>query len=528
MHLIHAWPADAMKVRTKQNMVPKGQWSHIAISYDGSGKGTAITIFVNGEPVVGEVKPDKLQSSFAVDTPLRIGVRSRGFDFFGTLSDLRFYNESVEAVQVAEIIRQGLTRLFASEWDQENETLRKRRDSLYAKFSQDPFAVELRELAKLINDLENELSELEAATPTVMVMEELPEPRTTFVLTRGEYDKLDKTQPVTANIPKFLGAIPDDTKKDRLALANWMVSPDNPLTARVRVNRIWQLLFGAGLVKTSENFGVQAEAPTHPELLDWLATEFIRIGWDTKALLKLIVTSDTYRQSSTITAQHAAQDPDNQWYARGPRFRLSAESIRDNALAVSGLLTSKIGGESIRPYQPDKLWEELAGGAGEGPYVQSKGDDLYRRSLYIYRKRTVPHPTTSTFDAPSFEICQVERARTNTPLQALALLNDVTYVEAARKLGERMLAAGGDSDRDRLAYGFRLATGRHPSDAELEILMSSYERKRKLFAEDSEAAAQYISHGESDTKLDLSDQQLAAYTTVASILLNLDETITKE
>ena len=528
MHLIHAWPQDAIKVRTKQNIVPKGQWSHVAFSYDGSSKAAGIKLYVNGEQVSLIAKPDQLQNSFAVDEPLRIGRRSRGFDFFGSLSDLRYYDEQLGTAPISEMIRQGLIRLFAVEWNHNDKTLRERRDSLYANFSHDPFASELRELAALINDLENELKARETATPTVMVMEELPEPRPTYVLTRGEYDKPDKSQPVTADIPEFLGTISDRVKKDRLALAKWMVSPNNPLTARVRVNRLWAMLFGEGLVKTTENFGVQAEPPTHPKLLDWLATEFVRVGWDTKGLLKLIVTSDTYRQSSKVTAQLAAQDLGNTWYARGPRFRLPAELVRDNALAISGLLTAKVGGESIRPYQPEKLWDELAGGAGEGPYVQSKGDDLYRRSLYIYRKRTVPHPTTSTFDAPSFEICQVKRARTNTPLQALALLNDVTYVEAARRLGERMLSEGGENDPARLAYGFRLATGRQASDVERATLISSYARKRELFGKDAGAATRYISHGESKSTLDVPVEQLAAYTSVASILLNLDETITKE
>ncbi len=528
VHMIHSWPADALKVSTAEvNAVPKGQWSHLAISYDGSKKAAGCTIRVNGKSVPLKAEADQLKSSIAVHTPLRIGVKSRDRMFFGELSDLRYFDQALADEAVTTIANEGLTRVLSLAPESFSEQLTKDHESLYANFAQSDFSQQLRESRASLRKVRQDLSKLEAAQ-TVMVMEELSEPRQTYVLKRGEYDKPDKTQPVSAEVPSFLGSLPSAAKKDRLALANWLTADDHPLTARVRVNRLWQMLFGVGLVKTSENFGVQAEAPSHPELLDWLATEFVRLNWDTKALLKLIVTSETYRQSSVVTAEHLAKDAGNRLLARGPRFRLSAESIRDNALAVSGLLTKKIGGPSIKPYQPAKLWDELAGGAGEGPYEQSKGDDLYRRSLYIYRKRTVPHPATSTFDAPSFEICQVARARTNTPLQALALMNDVTYVESARRLAERMLNEGGDTDEDRLQYGFQLVTGREPTAKEIETLQSSRDRKEQLFANNLEAAKQFLGHGESKAAADVPPEQLAAYSAVASVLLNLDETITKE
>lgn len=528
-HLIHSWPSDAIKVMTaEKNTVPRNQWTHVTVCYDGSSKAAGVTIYVDGKKVPVKAETDQLKSSILVETQLSVGKLSRGRMFFGSLTDFRYYQQQLDNNEVAAIAHEGLTRLFSPVASDDNDTIASERESLYARYAQSDFAEQLRKTRDEIRTVEKEIAQLEAAAKTVMVMEELAEPRTTYVLTRGEYDKPDKSQPVTAELPAFLGSLPADAKKDRLALAKWMVSDRNPLTARVRVNRIWQMLFGVGLVKTSENFGVQAEAPSHPELLDWLATEFVRLGWDTKALLKLIVTSETYWQSSGIQTEHLTNDPSNRLLTRGPRFRLSAEMIRDNALSVSGLLTSKIGGPSIKPYQPAKLWEELAGGAGEGPYEQSQGEDLYRRSLYVYRKRTVPHPTTSTFDAPSFEICQVARARTNTPLQALALLNDVTYVEAARQFGERMLREGGDSDATRLAYGFQLSTGRSPNERELQLLQQSYERKLANFAGDSEAAKQFLSHGETKPAADLPTDQLAAYASVASILLNLDETITKE
>jgi hypothetical protein len=322
--------------------------------------------------------------------------------------------------------------------------------------------------------------------------------------------------------------LPAETPRNRLGLARWLVSSDNPLTARVIVNRYWQHYFGTGLVKTAENFGIQSEPPSHPDLLDWLATEFVRTGWDVKAMQRRIVTSAAYRQTSRADSNLLHRDPENRLLARGPRFRLPAELVRDNALAISGLLVEQVGGPSIKPYQPSGLWEELAGGAGEGPYVQEKGAALYRRSLYIYRKRTVPHPTMTTFDAPSREVCQVKRPRTNTPLQALELLNDITYVEAARHLAQLILKDGGQTPEERLAFAFRRATARAPSADELRVLTRGLERHRQTFRHDPDAARRLVRHGESriDDKLD--PVELAAYTATASVILNLDETITKE
>jgi hypothetical protein len=389
-------------------------------------------------------------------------------------------------------------------------------------------AAKLLQMKNKIDKLRKDKIEYEKRIPTVMVMEDLKTPRETFVLKRGRYDVPDKTQKVDPGVPSCLSSLPADTPRNRLGLAKWLVDPANPLTARVTVNRFWQHYFGVGLVKTAENFGVQGEFPSHPDLLDWLATEFIRTGWDMKAMQRLIVTSATYRQALKATAALHQHDPENRLLARGPRFRLSAEVVRDNALAISGLLVEKIGGPSIKPYQPKGLWEELAGGAGEGPYVQEKGANLYRRSLYIYRKRTVPHPAMSTFDAPSREVCQVKRARTNTPLQALELLNDVTYVEAARHLGELMLTDGGKTPEERITYAFRRATARQPSDAELRILLRGLERYRQTFSANKDAAKKFLGHGDSppDTKYDVAE--LAAYMATASVILNLDETITKE
>jgi hypothetical protein len=370
--------------------------------------------------------------------------------------------------------------------------------------------------------------ELQRRIPTVMVMEDLKTPPPTYVLKRGRYDMPDTSQQVNPGVPGCLSPMPKNAPPNRLGLARWLVAAENPLAARVGVNRLWQQHFGIGLVKTAENFGLQSEPPSHPELLDWLATEFIRLGWDQKALHRLIVTSATYRQSSNAPPSSHEHDPENRLLSRGPRFRLPAELVRDNALAIAGLLSPQIGGPSVKPYQPAGLWEELAGGAGEGKYVQDRGPNLYRRSLYVYRKRTVPHPAMATFDAPSREICQVQRARTNTPLQALELLNDVTYVEAATHLAKLMITEGGSTPEARLRYAFRRATARSPDDLELKVALRGLDRYRRSFRAQPDLATKWIAHGDNPVPPGIDPIDLASHTAAASVILNLDETITRE
>ncbi len=381
---------------------------------------------------------------------------------------------------------------------------------------------------KEVDKLVKENDAARNAITSVMVMEDTAKPRPTYVLKRGRYDMPDTSRQVEPGVPSALPPLPKGVKRNRLGLAAWLVSPENPLTARVAVNRIWQHHFGTGLVKTAENFGVQGEPPSHPALLDWLASELIRSGWDCKAMHRLIVTSATFRQRSTASASVLAQDPENRWLARGPRFRLPAEVVRDNALAIAGLLVEEIGGPSVKPYQPAGLWEELAGGAGEAPYVQDKGSPLYRRSLYVYRKRTVPHPIMSTFDAPSREVCQVKRPRTNTPLQALELLNDLTYVEAARQLAQQAIKHGGETDSQRLVYAFRRTLARLPSNAELTLLLRGLKGYQETFRADPAAAQQLIQNGDSQREMTIDATLLAAYTASCGVILNLDETITLE
>ena len=354
-------------------------------------------------------------------------------------------------------------------------------------------------------------------------------PRPTHVLMRGAYDqKGERVQPGT---PAALPPLPEAAAPNRLGLARWIVDPGHPLTARVAVNALWQLVFGTGLVETPEDFGVRGALPSHPELLDWLAAEFVASGWDTKALMRLLVTSTTYRQSSRVPAGLAERDPGNRLLARGPRFRLQAEFIRDLALAAGDLLVREVGGPSARPYQPDGLWREMSHfgstPATEQVYVQDHGAGLHRRGMYTIWKRTVPPPTLVAFDAPNRETCVVRRARTNTPLQALVLLNETGMVEATRALAERVLLEGGQSDELRLEELFLRVLGRAPRFEEAVLLAESLQRERERFAAQPEAASALLAIGEAPRSEELEPLEHAAWTQVAAIVLNLSEAVTR-
>ena len=358
---------------------------------------------------------------------------------------------------------------------------------------------------------DKQMKELLAKTPNSMVMQEMAKPRATYVLDRGEYDQ--PRQKVEPGTPGCLPPMSSQLPRNRLGLARWLVDPAHPLTARVQVNRLWQMVFGAGIVETSDDFGAQGEAPSHPDLLDHLALDFIEGGWDVKAMLRRLVTSATYRQSSKVPAEALARDPRNRLLARGPRFRLPAEMIRDGALAAGGLLKEQLGGPSVYPYQPPGVWEAVASGRPKEytaqVYKQDKGDNLHRRSLYSFWKRLAPPPALAAFDAPSREACVVRRQRTNTPLQALITLNDPTYLEAARGLAA--LALRESSDDDRIVRAFRVVLARRPAAAEVEILKTLLREQRSHFA----------------ARPGLGDAETAAWTMVAAAILNLDETLTK-
>jgi hypothetical protein len=369
---------------------------------------------------------------------------------------------------------------------------------------------------------EQEFVAYEDRLPTTMIMRDLPEGRPSFVRRRGVYDALGER--VEPGVPAIFAPLPPGVNNDRLAFARWLISPEHPLTARVTVNRHWQLLFGRGFVNTAEDFGSQGELPTHPELLDWLAAGFIESGWNVKALMKRMVMSATYRQSSAITAEHRQKDPDNLWLARAPRVRLSGNVLRDQALLASGLLVEQQGGPSVFAYQPAGLWEE----ASNARYTVGKGSDLYRRSLYTYWKRTLAPPSMALLDAGDREYCSVKPKHTNTPLQALTLMNETTFVEASRKLAERMLTEGGETDAARITFAFRALATRLPSKAELDVLVAALAEYRREFEADAKAAATTLKVGASPVAKGLPAVELAATAALANVLLNLDEITTRE
>ena len=444
----------------------------------------------------------------------------RFFAFFNSLADQGRGNGNATPV----------LRLTTPEQDQQVAGLTREIESLQVQLKEieaDPnAATRKQELTNAVQAATKKKDAVLAAAPVTMIQQELETPRDTFILMRGAYDK--PGEKVSPGVPGSLPPLPDGVPANRLGLAKWLVDPagKNPLTSRVIVNRYWQMLFGTGLVATPEDFGTQGEPPSHPELLDWLATEFVRSGWDVKALLKLIVTSATYRQSSLGSAELFRRDPDNRLLARGPRFRLPAELLRDQTLAVSGLLVEKLGGPSVRPYQPDGLWKDLA--SSDLEYNQSHGPDLYRRSLYTFWRRTVPPPTMQAFDAPPREICTVRRSRTNTPIQALALMNDPTFVEASRSLAERVLREAAVETDARITHAVRLAIARPPSVAEMRLLRETRQFFHDRFAANPEAAQKLISVGESKPSSDFSATELATWTAIATTILNLDEAVTKE
>ncbi len=511
----------------------------------------------------------EVESPIAGETPTSVTVTLEFQSQFGQhqCGKFRLSVTSAKDPHAGGGIPEKLVRLLAVAPEKRDDALRGELRTYYRT----QVVPEGRRLLEQLAGLRQSQAELDKLIPTAMVMQEMATPRDTFMLIRGQYDK--KGDKVTPGVPEHIAPFSKDAPLNRLGLAQWLVGPSQPLTARVIVNRYWQMFFGTGLVKTAEDFGSQGELPSHPELLDWLATEFMsgarspppskagqggvaspvvggrktdspdppnpplrrggeKTPWNVRALLRLIVTSATYRQSSVVTPELNAKDPENRLLARGPRFRLQAEFIRDQALAVSGLLNPQIGGRSVSPYQPPGLWEELmsrADGANwtAQTYVQSHGADLYRRTMYTFWKRTCPPPTLATFDAPDRETCTVRRARTNTPLQALILLNDPTYVEASRKLAERMLVEGGQTPDEKLAFAFRLATARQPRARELAVLRKVLDRQLAVYGKDHAAALKLLSVGESPRNEKLDIAELAAWTTVASVILNLDETVTK-
>jgi mono/diheme cytochrome c family protein len=518
-------PEGAIEIHTRERLT-LGDWYHVALTYDGSGKVTGLALYLNGTKLDAEVISDGLAGTIATDAPLRVGSKALGKPFVGQIDDLRLYNRVLSPQQIEDLAIHHPMRVILSgvTGKPSKEEADRTRDYFLAYAAPESVRTDYREL-KALRVQKDDLVKL---IPTTMVMSEMKNPRETFILARGDYrNHTDKVQP---GVPAMLPPLAKDAPLNRLTLAKWLVDPGHPLTSRVAVNRYWQNYFGIGIVKTQEDFGVQGEPPAHPELLDWLATEFIRTGWDVRAMQRLMVTSATYRQSSKTTAALREKDPENRLVARGPRGRLAAEMIRDTALAASGLLNDGIGGPSVMPYQPKGIWEELAFGDGFSgqSYEQSHGPDLYRRGMYTLWKRTAPPASLATFDAPDREKCTARRAQTNTPLQALVLLNDPTYVEAARALAQRVILEGGKDPKARIAYAFRLATARKPSKNEINVLQTLLDGRLNAYRKDRQGALKLLAVGESPRNPRLDVAELAAYTTVTSVIFNLDETVTKQ
>ncbi|MBL9211018.1 MAG: DUF1553 domain-containing protein [Opitutaceae bacterium] len=522
INLVSQWGASAIELVTREPTRPAaGDWQQLIVSYDGSSRATGFRVYLDGRPVAFNIVRDRLDGPTENAEPLRLGRRDSGLGFYGRLDELRLLARAVDDADAnawfwSDRLRGPLARTPESRTDRDRQYLL----DYYLARHGDTAARAVRTDVQGARAAE---ANYRARLPKTLIMQDLPEPRATHLLKRGKYD--DPGERVAANVPAVLPPLPAEAPRNRLGLARWLVSRENPLTARVAVNRLWMQVFGEGLVRTPNDFGAQGEHPTHPELLDWLSVRFMDSGWNIKALLELIVTSATYRQSSVPTVELLAQDPDNRRLARGPRFRLPAEVIRDQALATSGLLVPKLGGPSVRPYQPDGLWEAVTYD-GEVSYQQDRGEDLWRRSLYTFWKRQAPPPALLTFDSPTRETCVVNRPRTNTPLQALTLLNDVTFVEAGRALAADVLNQPGD-DHSRLQTLFRRVTARRPDDGDHASLLTLLGQQRKRFRTDPAAAVRYIASGESPAGRHLDPVEVAAWSVTAHAVLCLDEAITR-
>ncbi|WP_020533655.1 DUF1553 domain-containing protein [Flexithrix dorotheae] len=516
IRLVHKLPADQIQVTTNKK-IPDDEFTQLIFTYDGSGKANGINIYINGEKENFTVEFDQLKKSLTdngKEKNLSIGGKLQ-FDLTrsGTafIDELKIFNLELSPIEAAQINAKKLTDLPEADWEKHHLI----RETAGYKNLQEKLRTE--RLAKF---------SLQDTLPEVMVMEDLKQPKKSYILERGVYDA--PGEEVSPSTPAEILPFDESLPKNRLGLAKWITNPDNPLTARVIVNRIWMQFFGTGIVASPEDFGSQGALPTHPELLDWLAIEFIASGWDMKSLIKKMVMSATYRQSSLAPGNLLKDDPDNLWLARGPSFRLSAEMIRDNALAASGLLIKDIGGPSVKPYQPKGLWSEKnTFSVTLRYYVQDHGDNLYKRSLYTFWRRTSPPPSMNTFDAPTRSFCIVKRQRTNTPLQSMVLLNDPQFIEASRKLAERAIIEGGNSTEDKINHAFRLLTSRFPDEKELELLTAIYNEEYLHFSENPADIDELLAVGESPFNKNLDKAEIGAFTIVGNAIMNFEDSFVK-
>jgi hypothetical protein len=523
VHLVDTWPSNAIKISSQSTIAPN-QWHHLTLTYDGSKKAAGANLYIDGKPVKFDVPNNNLTGSLDTEKPFHLGLREKSLPFTGSIDELRIFDGVLSAKDVERLaqlqVPESNLAWVRKNWDQFSEDQRNQAKS-WTREKIDP---EHGKLQSQVVEQEKKIASIDQAAPAVMVLREMNPPRETFILKRGQYDQ--PTTKVLPGIPESLRIEGIEHPTNRLELAQWLTHPKNPLTARVAVNRLWEQCFGVGIVRTSEDFGGSGEYPSNPELLDMLALKFIESRWDVRAMLKQIVLSQTYRQASRMTQELKLKDPENRLFARGPRHRLSAEAIRDNALAISGLLVRKVGGPSVKPYQPAGLWEDVTV-ERRGKYVADTGEGLFRRGMYTFWKRTCPPPAMVSFDAPNREVCVARRSRTNTPLQALVLLNDPTYIEAARSFATDVLKAGGNDELARLNYAYRKALAREIRPEEIPAMKDLLELARNDFGEDTARVDAYLSVGTLGVSGEIPKLDLAVWSVVCSAILNLDETITK-
>ena len=525
-HIAHKWPDNAIKVRTTKHLAKKGQWQHVMATYDGSGKAEGLKIYVDGVAAALETENGAgVTGTIRTGVPFKLAQRSNGAHFDGVaLQDVRIYSRFLSGSEVAALANAAvLTEFLGRPLEEWKPDAKQQLLNYFLSTRFQPF----RDSQKLLASLDQEKQGIRMKYPVTHVQTEKQnsEP-VAAVLFRGQYDKpRDK---VGAEVVAVLHKLPSGEPRNRLGLAKWLTAPENPLTARVTVNRFWQEVFGTGLVKTVEDFGATGEHPSNQALLDWLAVEFLESGWDVKKLFTLMVSSAAYRQSANTTPEKLEKDPANRFLSRGPRFRMDAEVIRDYAMATGGLLVSRIGGPSVRPYQPEGVWEAVAmPESNTRRYQQDSGESLYRRSLYTFWKRAAPPALMDIFNAPSRETCTVRRERTNTPLQALATMNDPQFVEAARKLAETALAQGRGDNKKAVAFMARRVLARDLRSDEFAILNGTLSRLVAFYEAHPEEAGKLVKIGESPSSSTIRTPQLAALTMMANQILNLDEALTK-
>jgi len=523
MHLVNSWPEDALKAVGK-NQIPANEWTHVCISYDGSAKAAGLKIYYNGQLQESLVENDKLKSTIKTPVPFKIGQRSASEPLSAAgIQDLRIYQRALSPAEVESMAK--ITRFSAVLAKAADQRTDAEKNEVFPWWLANHDEDYKNQLAKL-TALETEQNTIKSRATIAHVMNERGNDATAFILYRGAYDQ--RRDPVNAKTPEFLPTFPSEAPRNRLGLAQWLLTPEHPLTTRVTVNRFWQEVFGTGLVRTSGDFGISGELPVNQELLDWLAIQFREEGWDVKKFFRLLVTSATYRQSALATPEKLEHDPLNRFLSRGPRFRMDAEMVRDYALAASGLLVSKLGGPSVKPYQPVGVWEAVAMyGSNTRDYRQDTGENLYRRSLYTFWKRSAPPASMDIFNAPSRETCTVRRERTNTPLQALVTLNDPQFVEAAKILAQKAMNTAGESTEGRLDVISKRLLSRSFRPEELQVVKASLSDLILYYRLHEEDAKQLLSVGETKPDAKLDAATLAAWTMLTNEVMNLDEVLNK-